>query len=618
MQTKFSNPEVEKNIFLRRATFALLFISFLTILLFARYFNLQITNYENFVTYSENNRVHVRPLVPARGVIYDRNGEILAHNVPITNLSIVKEHTDDLTDLIERIKLLIEIDESDVSEFHQRLARRKPYDPTPLKYDLSEHEQAIIAVNEYMLDGIEISAKLKREYPQKDLFAHVIGYTGRINESDLQVINSSNYRGIDNIGKTGLEKFHESLLLGEVGNQNVETNARGRIMRTLSESPPKPGTDLMLTLDKELQLSAFEAFEGRKGALVAMNIENGDILALLSSPSFDPNLFTSGISKKQYNALLNSPEKPLFNRAIAGQYPPGSTVKPLFGLIGLTTNKITPKTTIQDTGLFFIEGVDRAWREPKKGGHGSFVDLDQAITESCDVFFYELGFQVGIDMLADMSERFGLGRKTEIDLPGEASGIMPTREWKMENRGSQWFDGDTVNASIGQGYLLTTPIQLALMTSMLANRGKSLFPKLVKNKNLIFETQNKPDIKNEHWEYIHNAMTNVVHSEKGTAKLINKNINYKIAGKTGTAQVVSIAEEDYDKSKLDPSQWDHALFIAFAPKEQPEIAVALIVENGEFGSVTAAPIAKKVIETYMKRRMLVPNTIGEMYENAKF
>ena len=618
MQTKFSNPEVEKNIFLRRATFALLFISFLTILLFARYFNLQITNYENFVTYSENNRVHVRPLVPARGIIYDRNGEILAHNVPITNLSIVKEHTDDLTDLIERIKLLIEIDESDVSEFHQRLARRKPYEPTPLKYDLSEHEQAIIAVNEYMLDGIEISAKLKREYPQKDLFAHVIGYTGRINESDLQVINSSNYRGIDNIGKTGLEKFHESLLLGEVGNQNVETNARGRIMRTLSESPPKPGTDLMLTLDKELQLSAFEAFEGRKGALVAMNIENGDILALLSSPSFDPNLFTSGISKKQYNALLNSTEKPLFNRAIAGQYPPGSTVKPLFGLIGLTTNKITPKTTIQDTGLFFIEGVDRAWREPKKGGHGSFVDLDQAITESCDVFFYELGFQVGIDMLADMSKRFGLGRKTEIDLPGEASGIMPTREWKMENRGSQWFDGDTVNASIGQGYLLTTPIQLALMTSMLANRGKSLFPKLVKNKNLIFETQNKPDIKNEHWEYIHNAMTNVVHSEKGTAKLINKNINYKIAGKTGTAQVVSIAEEDYDKSKLDPSQWDHALFIAFAPKEQPEIAVALIVENGEFGSVTAAPIAKKVIETYMKRRMLVPSNIGVMYKNAKF
>ena len=618
MQTKFSNPEVEKNIFLRRATFALLFISFLTILLFARYFNLQITNYENFVTYSENNRVHVRPLVPARGIIYDRNGEILAHNVPITNLSIVKEHTDDLTDLIDRIKLLIEIDESDVSEFYQRLARRKPYEPTPLKYDLSEHEQAIIAVNEYMLDGIEISAKLKREYPQKDLFAHVIGYTGRINESDLQLINSSNYRGIDNIGKTGREKFHESLLLGEVGNQNVETNARGRIMRTLSESPPKPGTDLMLTLDKELQLSAFEAFEGRKGALVAMNIENGDILALLSSPSFDPNLFTSGISKKQYNALLNSTEKPLFNRAIAGQYPPGSTVKPLFGLIGLTTNKITPKTTIQDTGLFFIEGVDRAWREPKKGGHGSFVDLDQAITESCDVFFYELGFQVGIDMLADMSERFGLGRKTEIDLPGEASGIMPTREWKMENRGSQWFDGDTVNASIGQGYLLTTPIQLALMTSMLANRGKSLVPQLVKNKNLIFEAQNKPEIKNEHWEYIHNAMTNVVHSEKGTAKLINKNINYKIAGKTGTAQVVSIAEEDYDKSKLDPSQWDHALFIAFAPKEQPEIAVALIVENGEFGSVTAAPIAKKVIETYMKRRMLVPNTIEEMYKNAKF
>ena len=618
MQTKFSNPEVEKNIFLRRATFALLFISFLTILLFARYFNLQITNYENFVTYSENNRVHVRPLVPARGIIYDRNGEILAHNVPITNLSIVKEHTDDLTDLIERIKLLIEIDESDISDFHQRLARRKPYEPTPLKYDLSEHEQAIIAVNEYMLDGIEISAKLKREYPHKDLFAHVIGYTGRINESDLQVINSSNYRGIDSIGKTGLEKFHESLLLGEVGNQNVETNARGRIMRTLSESPPKSGSDLMLTLDRELQLSAFEAFEGRKGALVAMNIENGDILALLSSPSFDPNLFTTGISQKKYRALLNSTEKPLFNRAITGQYPPGSTVKPLFGLIGLTTNKITPKTTIQDTGLFFIEGVDRAWREPKKGGHGAFVDLDQAITESCDVFFYELGFQVGIDMLAEMSKRFGLGKKTNIDLPGEASGIMPTREWKMENRGSQWFDGDTINASIGQGYLLTTPIQLALMTSMLANRGKSLSPKLVKHKNFILETQNKPDIKNEHWEYIHNAMTNVVHSEKGTAKLINKDINYKIAGKTGTAQVVSIAEEDYDKSKLDPSQWDHALFIAFAPKEQPEIAVALIVENGEFGSVTAAPIAKKVIDTYMKRRMLVLNNIGAMYKNAKF
>ena len=328
----------------------------------------------------------------------------------------------------------------------------------------------------------------------------------------------------------------------------------------------------------------------------------------MSSPSYDPNLFTSGITQEKYSALLKSDDKPLFNRAVAGQYPPGSTIKPLFGLIALHTQHVFPNTVIKDPGYFLMEGIDRPWREPKKGGHGSSVDLNQAITESCDVFFYEIGARVGIDALSSISQKFGLGEKTGLDLPGETTGIMPSRQWKIEKRGSAWFDGDTINMSIGQGFMLVTPIQLALMTGIIANKGRFMSPQLIKSVNSI-PTKNQFlntlfEIQDEHWKYIHNAMANVVHSSTGTAKLINKDLNYKIAGKTGTAQVISIsAEEDYDKSKIDPSQWDHALFIAFAPLDDPEIAVALIVENGEFGSVTAAPIAKSVLDAYMKNRI---------------
>ena len=608
MQSNFSDPEIERKIYLKRITLSIICISLLTLILVARYFDLQITNHEDFVTNSEKNRVHVRPLAPARGIIYDRNGEILAHNIPITNLSVVREHTDDLNALINKLRSLIEISDNEIDVFLDRLKRRKPYEPTPLKYDLTEKMQAILAVNEFDLDGIEISAKLKREYPEKELFAHVLGYVGRINESELENIDTPSYRGTDSIGKTGLEKFYESKLLGQVGSQNVETNARGRVMRTLGENQPTAGNNLMLTLDKEIQLTAFNEFQGRKGALVALDVKSGEILALMSSPSYDPNLFTSGITQEKYSALLKSDDKPLFNRAVAGQYPPGSTIKPLFGLIALHTQHVFPHTVIKDPGYFLMEGIDRPWREPKKGGHGSSVDLNQAITESCDVFFYEIGARVGIDALSSMSQKFGLGGKTGLDLPGETNGIMPSRQWKIEKRGSAWFDGDTINMSIGQGFMLVTPIQLALMTGIIANKGRFMSPQLIKSVNSIptkNQFLNTPfEIQDEHWKYIHNAMANVVHSSTGTAKLINKDLNYKIAGKTGTAQVISIsAEEDYDKSKIDPSQWDHALFIAFAPLDDPEIAVALIVENGEFGSVTAAPIAKSVLDAYMKNRI---------------
>ena len=608
MQSNFSDPEIERKIYLKRITLSIICISLLTLILVARYFDLQITNHEDFVTNSEKNRVHVRPLAPARGIIYDRNGEILAHNIPITNLSVVREHTDDLNALINKLRSLIEISDNEIDVFLDRLKRRKPYEPTPLKYDLTEKMQAILAVNEFDLDGIEISAKLKREYPEKELFAHVLGYVGRINESELKNIDTPSYRGTDSIGKTGLEKFYESKLLGQVGSQNVETNARGRVMRTLGENQPAAGNNLILTLDKEIQLTAFNEFQGRKGALVALDVKSGEILALMSSPSYDPNLFTSGITQEKYSALLKSDDKPLFNRAVAGQYPPGSTIKPLFGLIALHTQHVFPHTVIKDPGYFLMEGIDRPWREPKKGGHGSSVDLNQAITESCDVFFYEIGARVGIDALSSFSQKFGLGKKTGLDLPGETTGIMPSRQWKIERRGSAWFDGDTINMSIGQGFMLVTPIQLALMTGIIANKGRFMSPQLIKSVNSIptkNQFLNTPfEIQDEHWKYIHNAMANVVHSSRGTAKLINKDLNYKIAGKTGTAQVISIsAEEDYDKSKLDPSQWDHALFVAFAPLDDPEIAVALIVENGEFGSVTAAPIAKSVLDAYMKNRI---------------
>ncbi|MBT4213330.1 MAG: penicillin-binding protein 2 [Porticoccaceae bacterium] len=608
-EAAFSDPTRERNIFVGRIVIASFFVLAMALVLLARYADLQVTQHQDFVTNSDNNRVHIRPVPPARGVIYDRNGEILADNRPASNLTIIRERTKDLNSLITKIGSLIQLSDADIKRFYKRLERRRPFEQTPLKFNLSAEEQAILAVNEYLLEGIKVSARLTRSYPKGELFAHVVGYVGRINERELRAIDSIKYSGTDSIGKVGLEKFYEQNLLGEVGSEHVETNAKGRVMRVLDQANPNAGNDLVLHLDSRLQQISYDAFDGERGALIAMDIKNGGILAMVSAPSYDPNLFVSGISQQNYDLLVNSTDKPLFNRAIRGQYPPGSTVKPLFGLIGLTNKNITIDTKIEDPGYFIMEGIERPWRDhnSKRGGHGSDVDLAEAIIESCDVFFYKMGIKTGIDALSSQSAMFGLGTKTGIDLPGEASGIMPTRKWKKESRNAAWYNGDTINMSIGQGFMLTTPLQLAVMASRIASKGNIVQPQIVKSINnkvqptIFLPSDSKID--EENWTYVHGAMKDVVHSSRGTAKSISSGLLYQIAGKTGTAQVVSInADEDYDKSKLNKRQWDHALFIAFAPAENPEVAIGLIVENGEHGSSVAAPIARKVLDAYMSNR----------------
>ena len=603
----FSDPARERQIFVGRVLLASLLMLAFTAILIARYFDLQINQHQDFVTQSDNNRVHMRPNPPARGVIYDRNGEMLADNQSVSNLTIIRERSNDLEKLIENIGTLVPLSESDVTRFYKRLKRRRPFEQTPIKFNLSEEEQAILAVNEHRLDGVKVSARLSRFYPKRDLFAHVVGYVGRINEREISLIDPIQYSGTDSIGKVGLEKFYENSLLGSVGSEHVETNARGRVMRVLNKVDPDSGSDLVLHVDSNLQKIAFEAFAGERGALVAMDVKTGGVLAMVSAPSYDANLFVSGISQKNYSELLNSADNPMFNRAIQGQYPPGSTVKPLFGLIALDNKTVSPSTRIEDPGFFFMEGIERPWRDhnSERGGHGKGVDLAKAIIESCDVFFYKMGIKTGINILSSNSSAFGLGAKTGIDLPGEATGIMPSRTWKKESRNASWFNGDTINMSIGQGFMLSTPLQLAVMTARIASKGKIIEPRLVKSVGGIdlvpAKTKQIKEIDPKYWDYIHDSMKGVVHSVRGTATSINRGLTYTMAGKTGTAQVVSIsADEDYDKSKLNKRQWDHALFIAFAPFDDPQIAVGLIVENGEHGSSTAAPIARSVIDAYLQ------------------
>ena len=593
--------------------------------LISRYVNLQVNQFQDFATDSDNNRVHVRPAAPTRGVIYDRNGEILADNRPTSNLSIIRERADDLDQLIKKVGSLITLSDNDITRFYSRLKRRKPFEPTPLKFNLTEKEQAILAVNQHILDGTKISARLTRFYPKRDLFTHVVGYVGRINDRESKIINPINYSGTDSIGKIGIEKFYEESLLGEVGSDHVETNARGRVMRVIDHVSPVAGNDLTLHLDSRLQQVAYEAFSGERGSLVAIEIETGGVLAMVSAPSYDANPFVSGISQKAYDALLNSADKPMFNRSIRGQYPPGSTIKPLFGLIGLQSQSITTETKIEDPGYFLMEGIERPWRDhnSERGGHGKGVDLAKAIIESCDVFFYKMGVKIGIDTLAISSQAFGLGKKTNIDLPGERSGIMPSRIWKKNARGASWFDGDTINVSIGQGFMLTTPLQLAVMTASIASRGDLIQPQIVKSingvENPTIKVTESSEISDKYWNYIHESMRDVVHSNRGTARGINKGLTYNIAGKTGTAQVISInASDEYDRSKISERQWDHALFVAFAPAEDPKIAVALIVENGEHGSSAAAPIARTVIDTYIKSAMSINDAQNLTATNASY
>jgi penicillin-binding protein 2 len=596
----------EARIFSHRMVVAVLAIVLLLGVLLARLYNLQVVNFKDYVTQSDRNRVQVQALAPTRGLIFDRQGQLLADNRPSYTLTLIKEQISDLDMTLALLAELVELRPDELEDFNKRVGqRRRPFEEVPLSYRLTEDEIARIAVNEYRLPGVKVSAELVRDYPLNEMLAHSVGYVGRINDREVAKFDEEKYRrysGTHTLGKIGLEKYYEDVLLGEVGYQYVETNARGRVLRVLERIAPQPGADLELFLDAHVQKAAVEALGDRRGAVVAIDVATGGVLAMVSTPSYNPNLFVTGISYKNYNALNRSLDLPLFNRTIQGQYPPGSTLKPMLGLGALHHRAVDSRYRIRDPGYYQLEGEERFYRDWKKEGHGSRVDLWQAIVESCDTYFYDMAYRMGIDSMHAFGTNFSLGKRTGIDIPSERKGLWPSRQWKRSARGLAWYPGDSLNVGIGQGDVLTTPLQLATMTATLANRGKFIQPRLVQSidgEETEALVQQMYSVSDEHWDYIYKAMEDVVHGVRGTAQSVRRGLKYKMAGKTGTAQVVGIAQgEEYDSEALRERQRDHALFVAFAPVDAPKIAVAVIVENGEKSS-KAAKVARRVIDRYL-------------------
>ncbi|MET0044308.1 MAG: penicillin-binding protein 2 [Candidatus Thiodiazotropha sp. 6PLUC3] len=596
----------ESQLFLGRAIVSSILVIIALGVLVGRLFFLQVETHVRFATLSQDNRVKLEPLPPTRGLIFDRNGTILAQNLPAYSLEIVPEKTKDLQTTIDRLSEIITISEDDIQRFHRLRKQRRRFDSIPIRVRLQEEEVARIAIHRHRFPGVDVKATLLRDYPQGVQTAHLLGYVGRINEKELLQIDTSNYSGTDFIGKNGVEKSYESMLHGQVGLQQVEVNAKGRVLRVLENQPPQPGDNLQLFLDMELQSTALEALGEYNGAVVAMDIETGGVLTLVSKPGYNPNLFVDGISSKAYRALESSLDNPLFNRAIRGQYPPGSTVKPFIGLAGLEYDVVGFHQETYCPGYYQLPGKEHKYRDWKKWGHGK-VDMHQAIVQSCDVYYYELARTLGIDRLHEFLTGFGFGIPSKVDLDGELSGLMPSRDWKQSKRREPWYPGETLIVGIGQGYFLATPLQLASATATLANRGHRIRPRVV----ATIESPDKvkresPKIEDvlhqldpEHWNQVISAMTDVVEGQRGTARSIRSN-EYRIAGKTGTAQVFSVKQdEEYDEENTAKRKRDHALFIAFAPVESPKIAIAVVVENGGHGGSVAAPIARKVMDSYL-------------------
>jgi penicillin-binding protein 2 len=597
------DPHKEKAIFFNRLMIIVLLLLTAFSGLTYRYYSLQITNYQSYQTQSERNRVQLRPVPPVRGLIFDRNGVLLAENRPSYQLAIVRERVDDLATTLAQLKVLLDLSDEQIEGFHKNSKGRRPFQSIALKLQLNEQDIALMAVNRHKFAGVEVEAVAKRFYPKGELFAHVSGYVGRINQAEAGRIDKLNYAGTNYIGKSGLEKYYEDILHGEVGYENVETNARGRVLRVLERVEPKPGSDLILNLDWKVQEAAAKALEGQRGAVVAVDPKTGAVIALVSTPSFDPNLFVNGISNTDYDRLNKSLDLPLFNRALQGQYPPGSTIKPIIGLAGLEYNLMEPSTIVKDPGWFQLPNDERRFRDWKKRGHGNNVDLHLAIEQSCDVYFYHLANKMGIDRMHDFSEKFGLGVRTGIDLFNEKTGILPSSKWKRRTKNQVWFPGETLNVGIGQGYMLTTPLQLAVAAAAIASKGLKHTPQILKSISGEVPIKRVGErfnlVKESNWDLIFDAMEAVVHAPRGTAHSKSKNMQYKAAGKTGTSQVIGIAQdEEYDITKISKHNWDHGLYIGFAPLEDPVIAVAVIVENGD-GSSAAVPIARKVTDAYL-------------------
>ena len=573
--------------------------------LIVRLYYLQVVQYEYHSTLSENNRVHVRPLPPPRGLIFDRNGVVIADNRPSFSLTMTRERSKGWQQELDVVVEILELTPEDRALFEKRMKQgRRPFEAVPILFELNEEQIARIAVNQFRLPGVEVDAQLVRHYPQGAHFAHSVGYMGRINEKELKTLDPVSYSGTHHIGKTGIERFYEAELHGQVGYEEVETNARGRVLRVLKRTDPIPGKDIVLSLDIKLQEAAEEALAGRRGAVVALNPLTGEVLAMVSQPSFDPNLFVTGISFKAYAELRDSIDRPLFNRILRGLYPPGSTIKPAVAIAGLDSGVISGATRVYDPGYYQLPNYDHKYRNWNRTGDG-YVDLDTAIMRSNDTYFYDLAHKLGIDRLSSYMNQFGIGQKVSLDMFEESAGLMPSREWKRATRRQAWFPGETLILGFGQGYMQSTPLQLAQATALIASKGKWIRPHLAKTIEGVppVDPNPMPDIvlrDPSNWAKVTHGMQQVVHGARGTARVAGVGAQYLIAGKSGTAQVVAIKQgEKYDRSKVQERHRDHALFVGFAPANNPQIAVSVMIENGEAGSRVASPVVRSVMDAWL-------------------
>ncbi|WP_417358073.1 penicillin-binding protein 2 [Gallaecimonas pentaromativorans] len=601
----------EASLFWRRALFCLLVVVVCFGALVTNLYHLQIEEHKQYQVRSNDNRIKLVPVAPNRGIIYDRNGVVLAENRPVYSLEVVPEQVKSWDEPLKGLQQLLGIDDDTISDFKESLKGVRRFNRVTLLEEMTEKQVAEFSVNQYRYPGFSVEGRLKRYYPYGDAMTHVLGYVARINDKDLQDLADkdqlSNYAATHEIGKLGVERYYESLLHGQVGYMEVEVNNRGRVIRTLRFEPPVPGKDLYLNIDLGLQLKAQELLAGHRGSIVAMDPHTGGILAMASAPSYDPNLFVRGITSKEYNKLLHSPDRPLINRSTQGRYPPASTVKPFMALVGLEEGEITPTSKIWDPGYFELPNVDHKWRDWKRWGHG-WVDMKKAISESCDTYFYQLALDLGIDRIHNWMTKFGFGQYSGIDIHEETNGVMPSRSWKERRFRQPWYIGDTIPIGIGQSYWTVTPVQLATAVTIMANAGVYHTPKLLMATGsptgiIKLPPEDKPEVKASplHWHEVEAAMRFTVTSPHGSAHKALNDAPYTATGKTGTAQVINIGQDEkYDAKKVAERHRDNAMFITYAPYETPKIVVAVALENviGGGGSV-AAPLARQVLDYYL-------------------
>ena len=609
--TAMRDQQRELTTFRNRLLLAGLSIVVLFALLAARFTWLQVVQQEHYHTLAEANRISMAPVVPNRGLILDRNGAVLAANFSAYTLEVTPSKVGNLERAIDELAQVIDVTPRDRRRFRKLQEESKNFESLPIRTRLSEEEVARFSVNRFRFPGFEIKARLFRQYPFGEVASHAIGYIGRINEADVKRIETQglavNYKGTDHIGKLGIEGAYEKELHGATGSEQVEIDAGGRAIRSLARKEPVSGNNLMLTIDINLQKVAEAAFQEFRGALVAIDPRNGDVLALVSRPGFDPNLFVDGIDPQNWDALNNSPDKPLNNRALRGQYPPGSTIKPFMALAALEYKKRSPEFTISDPGYYSLAGVQHRYRDWKKEGHGA-VNLHRSIVVSCDTYYYGLANDLGIDAIHKFMTRFGFGSRTGIDIDGELAGLQPSQDWKWQRFKQKWYAGDTISVGIGQGYVLATPLQLAAAVATLANDGVPVRPRLLKavQDSQTLERRDLPPpaaeangFNSEHLKRVRDAMVDVTRPG-GTAARAGAGAPYAIAAKTGTAQVIAMKQnEKYDEKRVNERHRDHALFIAYAPADNPTIAMAILVENGGHGGSTAGPIAREVLDYYL-------------------